>query len=386
MVMGRNGPEYVEAIYVRNVKESLRCLNISGQYIGLRCTGEHKVLVQRCREHNWDDKKHKSIKGSSLEWVRALEVRKGYRVLVPAEFDLPPTHFTGEQLYLMGWYLAEGFVNRNTIVLTLGPKEVREAKILKDIADRWLDACQGPYRGSKSRKARIREARTALLVAFSSPVLSKLFRSLFGTGAKSKNLSPDFLRTSGLLPFVRGWAEGDGNVYKGRLRITTVSEMLAWQMRQVLLNHSIWCCVHRRQMGERILEGRVLPPCISYVLLVGRPGLRQLYGDKAYRCAQRITQIPEGFLTPVMGVDDEFYEGPVWDVRTTNHSFSAEGVIVHNCAHSWAMDLSEVEETHLQPIQDNIPDFQRSLISLEKMKEAEAERWDMIQDALTNRG
>jgi hypothetical protein len=364
-VLSRDGVDQVKGVYIRHKREPLREFSISGSYIPLRCTVDHKILIRRTPERR-GNRKSRNRSGGPLEWVAARDISVGHQALVPARFDLPKSRFTPDQLYLMGWYLAEGFLHENTIYLSLGPTEINEARHLSHILDTWLQQ-QKPYRGSKRIRSRIVRKRTTLLIRASSPLIAGILREYLGTGSHEKALNAELFNSSGLEPLLRGWLEGDGHIRKGQTRITTVSQTLAKQMRQVFLNHRVWAKIEERFVADRLLEGRVLPPSRSWIVHVGMPWVESLYDGVPYQNLryQRVSIVPEGFLTPITKIKEVNYAGFVYDLETEHHTFAAAGVVIHNCANEW--NFENAPEEKAKPTRTDTPDYQKAAISYEDM-------------------
>lgn len=376
-VVGK-GSEHVQALIVRHKAAPMMSISISGSHRPLVCTKEHKVLVQRYRSGR-GNRKDRNFAGAPLEWLAAENLQKGWYVLIPAQFKQPETTIPYDRLWFMGWYLAEGFLSKkNGIVLTLGPHEMNIAVQLQMIAQAWLDEQQPLYQGRKAGKVYIRRTRTSLTINFASPVIAEFLRRHCGTGSHTKRLSPLLCNSSRLLPLVLGWLGGDGCKVQDRATITTVSEQLALQMRQVLLNHGIWCTCHKQHVPARMIEGRQLAAMISYIITIGKPWLRALEGHGLPPIRrQRIAICEQGFMTPITKITVEPYDGLVYDLTTTGHTFASEGVVVHNCAHDWNYQF---EDTTVEVVEGKQPNWQSSDCTLDQMYDQWNQRWDELSE------
>ncbi|MEM4298508.1 MAG: LAGLIDADG family homing endonuclease, partial [Nitrososphaerota archaeon] len=115
-----------------------------------------------------------------------------------------------------------------------------------------------------------RKKNGLVVVSYSKELMDVCVRSC-GKGAATKRLSRDIM----LLPpekqkvLLEAYFKGDGSVYKkGRLmvRASTVSEVLAYQLQELLARQGIFASIYEREGSEDVIDGRRIRRRKQYVI------------------------------------------------------------------------------------------------------------------------
>jgi hypothetical protein len=184
--------------------------------------------------------------------VQARDVNKGDWLLLPSRQNLLPTELTPEQLYVAGFWLAEGhhlkesnkeastygdyvgicFTNTNPAYLTYA----------QDVLRQWF-----PRSASNIRVESVKNAKHAAkyVLSFRSRKAVAYFRTMFGEYSHGKSIAPSLYNCAKLLPLICGYIDGDGCQFaKGRrageVVLVTTSQTLIKQFHQILIDEQIW--------------------------------------------------------------------------------------------------------------------------------------------------
>jgi len=317
----------------------------------IRLTPEHPVLVWRQREFG--------PPASYIKWVPACEVKPGDYVLLPrpnyrgiatrkwsflltkaisprSSKKLPwRLRFTKGFLRLVGYYLSEGCITREGVVIAISSgskddvieREVMEA--VKEIAPKVNVTTR--VSGSKRR------------INIYSTRLAKTFKYLFGKGARKKHL-PKKLMLIGdirkkLYPeLLRALWLGDGYISSKGFEYTTTSRKLALQLFLLLLRHSILPSLKydkKRRAWTIRLKGQ------SAIKFSKLTGLEYEPSKKPYKLWRRNKW---GFWLPVKEVRKERFKGKyVYNLEVEGNESYVIGIAVHNCTGGEGFGLPIVE-------------------------------------------
>lgn len=121
---------------------------------------------------------------------------------------------------------------------------------------------------------------------------------------------------------LQAWINGDGSEDDTRVRGSTRSKSLAWDMRLLALSLGIPASIQSEHMAARVIDGRKLPSGTVYTVLWRKNRMR----TGTYR-------IDGGHCTsPVRSVTPIAYDGPVYNLEVEgDHSYLTTGGMVHNC-------------------------------------------------------
>lgn len=212
--------------------------------------------------------------------------------------------------WLIGRYVADGWVRSNSgIVIACGKKKFTEMK-------KKCDSLGLTYNTSVER--------TAVKFHYSLKEL-ELFVNPFGKYAHGKKI-PSFvmdLPVKLLSSFIDGYMDGDGCFVNNRYKCSSVSRELIYGLSQCVAKvyKQPYSVYKTKRSKTTVIEGRVVNQKDTYELYFKKTNSLQ---DKAF--------YENGFLWfPVNGVEESDDEN-VFDLSVEdNHSFTVQGVIVHNC-------------------------------------------------------
>lgn len=214
--------------------------------------------------------------------------------IIPYKVKLTPAF-----LRLIGFYLAEGCSSLNQLSFSFHSKEKEYINEIKETMKNvfGLDCYENKKQNAHS-------------LIYSSVILAKAFKTLFGKDAYNKNL-PHFLTR--LTPekqryILSAYAQGDGyKIDEDTTTISTASRILALQIVQILL-----------RLGH-------IP-----VIDKGRGVYRVIWKDK-FRISYAYLK-DNTLLTPVRKIWTEKYCGYVYNLEVEeDHSYITKSFIVHNC-------------------------------------------------------
>lgn len=212
--------------------------------------------------------------------------------------------------WLIGRYIADGwFRNNGGIIIGCGKKKFNE---MKEKCDKL------------NINYTITEERTAFKFQYPLKEL-QLFVKPFGKYAYGKKI-PSFVMNLPihlLNSFIDGYMAGDGCFTNGRFKASSVSRELIYGLAQCIAKvykqpYSIY---KTKRPKTTIIEGRTVNQKDTYELCF-----------KKTKCIQDKAFYENGFLWfPINKVEEADVEN-VYDLTVKeNHSFTVQGVIVHNC-------------------------------------------------------
>jgi DNA-cytosine methyltransferase len=149
----------------------------------------------------------------------------------------------------------------------------------------------------------------------------------FGRGAHNKRLTNTIidLPVNLLKSFIEGYHSADGNIYKNsnRYRISSVSKELIYGVAQCIAKaYSIPYSIYKSKRPEKyIIEGRVINQRSVYLVVYD------------FTKNKKSSFYESGYIwSPVKSVKNTKQFENVWDIEVEeDHSFTANGCIVHNC-------------------------------------------------------
>lgn len=254
-------------------------------YLGLSINQNSKIP-------NWD--------GVYLEWSDGRKTRH--------KNDL--SKFMAKKVFwwLIGRYLADGWTKQNGIILAIGKHKSKE----------FEEKLKENFKYTKI------EERTAFKYHFSSKELSK-YVSQFGKGASNKKLTKDIfdLPIDLLKSFLDGYLSGDGCVVKNVIKCSSVSRELIYGIGHCISKvykrpYSIYKV---KKPKSCIIEGRTVNQQSYFNLNFKKEKNKQ---DKAF--------YEDGYVWfPIQAIENIGIE-EVFDIEVeSDHSFTVQNVIVHNC-------------------------------------------------------
>ena len=345
----------VEKIFIRKYKGDLIRLYPLYTNIPVELTPNHKVLVLKKR------------KPLITEWVAAKDLKVGDYVAFPRiakdwekekikisdvlsqrkikrDFILPEKGEKGKIrneikldknfLRLIGYYIAEGSIARDTLQFTFSRNEKKFAEDVRNLFEKVFKI-----------KSRIMKYKGSWEVRIDSVILAEFFAKTFGHRASEKRL-PSWMLTLKkdlLWEFIKGYWRGDGATdfkKRRRIRITTASKTLAYQTKLILNKLGIVASltflpaekVRKRQKGRKIQS-----VCDSYELSITGKSAQKFYyrfnlkePKKTYSWQKAIVTTNLIFF-PIKKKETTYYDGLVWNLKTKHNSYTLNNLVVHNC-------------------------------------------------------
>jgi hypothetical protein len=328
--------------------DTLTSIKVSGSYKAINCSPEHPFYVVK---RNGKSKKDTIRNIPNLEWLSASEMEKGDYLYIPKRVNLKNSEFTNEQLYVMGWWIAEGHIQNNQLGFTIGIKEAENTgclKVIKDTLHAW-DPPEGRILSTRSKYGKPfnkkcnlkglrvykREDRGCYHVTFTSPKLVNLFMSLFGTGAHNKHIEKELFDCKNLLPLVCGWLDGDRHQRTSQDRAglsfigASVSEELVWQIRQILIDNDIYSTIQYepKKVVYKVCISQNYTNCLTF----SKKANKTIYDEKSSALGFRYL---DGFLIPIKEIETSKLNNPVevFNIEVEeDNSYLVDGIAVHNC-------------------------------------------------------
>ena len=329
--------DYQKVIAAKKTGEKL-IYKIKGMAIDeLRCTENHRFYVRKmARHYPTENGRRKKIRTfENPEWIECKNLNKNHYLgiainqnsIIPEwegiDFewtDGRKTRHKNELSKLMGnhsfwWiigrYLGDGWTRQQGGVIICCAKD-ETIEILPHLRN-----CNFNYS--------ISEERTVNKIHIALKEL-QMFVEQFGKGAKNKKL-PGFIFDMPcdlLQSLFEGYASADGYVHNGLVKVSSISRELIYGFAQVVAK--VYKTPYRIYKNKRnpivIIEGRKCHQQDGFELIFKTEKKKQ---DKAF--------YENGFIWfPIQSIENTKQIEEVYDIETENaHSFTANGVIVHNC-------------------------------------------------------
>lgn len=315
----------------------------------LQVTEEHPFLYVRRTRQGERNRRFKK------EWVTPKDFKGRDYLAVPINktvksFDYYPfeVEFKGERVQfpvpstkeffrLAGYYLAEGSVDdRGYLSISFGTHEKENIKDAKWLIRRVF--------GIKKFYEMVHRTNNGVSIVVASAKVARIFKQ-FGTSARSKRI-PQWMMIENPekhKELIIGYFRGDGNYYnkahkcglKEIFRMNSISEILAWQIKDLLLKQGIVAFINKR---TRKKEGR------QTIYTIGISGAFMVpFGKLAgIKIKEKINGHSRATL---FGIDSQFAYVPIrritkrWVENLPVYNFSVEedesyvanSVAAHNC-------------------------------------------------------
>lgn len=302
----------------------------------LRCTPEHPFYIRR-RKRVWhNDIRRWRREFDHPEWVAAKDLSKDtyLGVAINQESKYPKWEGTTDNRwghskpvnrlsalfhnpsfwYLMGRYVGDGWKrsdNSNSgIVICCGGRH-------RDKLVAAMDLCGFNYSASKER--------TVEKFHIACKELNE-FVGRYGYYAHGKTIDGETLNlpVDELRAFVNGYEDSDGNLQGGYHKISTVSRKLIYGVAQCIAK--VYHCPYRiyktRRKPTTTIEGRLVHQRDSYQIVWKEEVSKQ---DHAF--------YEEGYIwLPIKSITTDEEDVMVYNMEVEkDNSYTANGVIVHNC-------------------------------------------------------
>ena len=247
---------------------------------------------------------------------------------------LIPRHIkvTKELAELLGWYVAKGSgANGCAISFSLNKD--------KDPCDRIVALIESIFNITPAKRFR----DMVCAVNFGSHLIYNFLTDVCGKGALNKKV-PDFIAFNTpeiLKEFVKAYIAGDGCVEGqnrgngGSVTCITISKTLAYQLRTYCTKLGFLFSMRsydvKRKTSVLAKNGKLKKDSLQWILTCAHQEIMPLlYGiSKPVRKPITVKKDEYNFYIPITKIEKRHYMGPVYDIKTEDHSFITT-FTVHN--------------------------------------------------------
>jgi hypothetical protein len=352
-------PEKVTGIFNRNINEDLFEIEIVGKD-SIQCTQKHPFLIIKKEDaycKRLGSKRNKCVpmkksccfkgyhtNGSDCQyrpepvWAYAYELQEGDYLLTP-KIKTEKNVFSNDEMFLFGFYTAEGSVSLNGSKKSLnrlrfgfGKQETEILSIVREIFERQyqikLNYCQN--------KTGAHELWCC------NKFIADEFIKNCGQFAKNKKLSKDLMGSDkeSISWFLGGYLLGDGHISKNKAHLgaafySTVSPDLASQIELLFIKLGIPVSTHyiyhedaRPNKSGWIFVGRTPSVSMNIIPLLGR---KKIYRE-IKKVQHKILPLDNFVAYTVKKINKKRFSGEVYNIETGNfHSYLINNIAVHNC-------------------------------------------------------
>jgi hypothetical protein len=239
----------------------------------------------------------------------------------------------GDFMELLGWYMAEGSVGKDTVYFWMGKDEENNIDRVKELIKSVFDYVP-----------KTREDETDVRISVHSKIISNMFREKIGTGSEEKRI-PNWLL---YMPkekqyrFLRGLTLGDGHISDYFIEVViTRSKKVAYKIRLMLFRLGIINSMRKYEniKGGEIDGRRIEANGESYRVEVGGASCRR-YSEKIgieYDGGKETSSnfgivAKDKIFLPIREIGTEEYSGKVHNLQVENsESYVTKAGSVHNC-------------------------------------------------------
>ena len=366
-VLGHDGKYHrIEKVTARSYKGKM--YRIVAHNLGSTAvTPDHHILALKASHFL---RKFRSRTKAVRDWYAADELEKGDILLYPVpnetidtekillDVEKPKYDFTSKTLHdeiavdsdflrLVGYYLSEGYVRTQRSKGTLG--FVFGSKEKSYIADAIL--CVKRIFGLEPTE--IESSHNAVDIKFYSARLARFFSKHFGEGAVNKHV-PHWMM---LLPprkqeqLLCGLWRGDGYINNEVAKFVTISEQLAFQVRNLLLRQEIIMSfleqpvsgIHKKNYSTYVKDDKSLKKLarivgVELVIPTKLKNHHKAWFENGY------------FHIPIWRLEPLTYDGSVYNLGVEeSHSYVSNSMALHNCGDLMTIYI-KVKDNKLQDI------------------------------------
>lgn len=311
VITHKGNKKKVTSLFKRKWQGTMIKISSFGNFIPIECTPEHPIYTS----HGWKNAKNITSKDMVFFPVSKIE-RDTFIYEIEKDKDF---------LWLLGLYIAEGNIetikDSKRCTLSLNHNELDIAIRVSKILSKFDIDCS---------VINIEEHKT-LRIRFSNKFLVSLLEELGGKLSKYKKLHSRLMCINKELQMeiFKGWEEGDGNknFIKNRHSVTTISEVLANQMQQILMRNNIFATLISRKSVDRQRRYDVL-----YVENSSDSYRRKKSNDGFFVKITKVEKILQNMSSYVYNLEVE-----------EDNSYIVEGRAVHNCASHAVIRAFEIQ-------------------------------------------
>ncbi|MCE7947827.1 MAG: Fe-S cluster assembly protein SufB [Chloroflexi bacterium CFX4] len=336
-VMNSDGCQaVVESVRARPFKGNLIEIKPLSAANTFRLTPEHPVLAikreavrvkRAARRANWKPEVNPDLlESTEPQFTPAGELQEGDFIVFPiSKLTRPDPRLTVDVMRLLGYYLAEGSayihnkLKQPVVRFSFNESEREMIEEVKALIERVV---------GKPAMEVSQKNRHSTDVRVYSQLLMDLCLEHCGKGAATKQLSKAVMEqpTEKQAHLLETYFKGKGSVYLKRkhvmLRAATASQMLAWQLQELLARQGHYATINIRKGGKDSIQGREITRRDQYILYYSP--------DKQH---SQVRRVRDYFLVPIKKITQHPYEGPVYNFELTHapNAYVVKGFAVHNC-------------------------------------------------------
>ena len=336
-VMNSDGCQaVVESVRARPFKGNLIEIKPLSAANTFRLTPEHPVLAIRretvrvkraVRRANWKPEVNTDLlETTEPQFTPAGDLQEGDFLVFPiSKLTRPDPRLTMDVMRLLGYYLAEGSayihnkLKQPVVCFSFNESEREMIEEVKALIERVA---------GKPAMEVSQKNRHSTDVRVYSQLLMDLCIENCGKGAATKQLSKAVMEQPAEKQayLLETYFKGAGSVYLKRKRVmmraSTASQMLAWQLQELLARQGHYATVNIRKGGKATIQGREIARRDQYILYYS-PDKQQ----------SEVRRVRDYFLVPIKKISQHPYEGPVYNFELTHapNAYVVKGFAVHNC-------------------------------------------------------
>ena len=352
-------------------------LKILGDYRILECTDNHPIYIASTSSVTHSNR-IKSLNYKHFEEAGKLNYKYQF-ALVPKRKDLPKCELPADILYLIGWFLSDGWASTNNDKMSI-TLQFDQEKIADKLIGIINDFCDGEtfIKGNNLKlKFSVRKIfkDNCWRIYINSPKLHKLVTD-WGCISHNKLIPYVKYNQSGLMPLVIGFLEGDGhqklNVhydksYRNDIECAGIYWELIHQIRQILIDNGIWTTIEKscKNTQRRIhIQAEYINKMLQFY-----PSIKfSTVNHKVFK--HLALEDEDGFWCPIKKIYERDSEEKVYNFEVeNNHTYVANGIVTHNCMalcqimiyreQLYNVQIKEVKETEKKQRLFNKPLFSR---------------------------
>lgn len=332
---------YQRVTWLDNHKHNGKCVGIRllGDYRILECTDNHPIYVATT------EKKSHKFRKTCLNYKHfesASKLNYKYQFgLVPKRKGLSKCELSDDLLYLIGWFLSDGWASKTNdkMSITLQNNQEKIADKLVKIIENFCNGETFIKGNNNLYKYSVKKVYkdNCWRILINSPKLHKLVTS-WGCISYNKVIPSINYNKSGLIPLVIGFLEGDGHQklntnYDGHIRndieCSGIYFDLLHQIRQILIDNDIWCTIERACKNTQLrihIQGTYINKLLSFY-----PSLK--FSTINCDLNKNIVYLDEdGFWSPIKKLYEFDIDETVYNFEVdNNHTYIADGIVTHNC-------------------------------------------------------
>lgn len=247
----------------------------------------------------------------ATHYIPASQLTIGDWYLLPRRINLPPVELTPDQLYVAGFWLAEGHHLKESkkgtrdfgkpVGICVTNTDRSYLEYIQPILHDWFPSSASHIRTEKRKQNPL--YKTKHVLEFRSRDAASFFYPTFGEYPGKKAIVTDLYERSGLLPLVCGFIDGDGCQFKkgvrpGDVSIITTSQQLAYQLRQILLDEGIWTIL-QQQDHRNVKHNRSYWLSITSTRANALIHSKKIINTEVGKMSHKAIPTPEGFYARV---------------------------------------------------------------------------------------